>query len=91
MDVVGVDDFAQGASNVPYLGDARLVNGALTNSTFLENLFSKVGQGVVVYHLLDPSGVAAALGPPSHVYTSNLVRSAADEHAAHGQACCQPF
>jgi GDP-D-mannose dehydratase len=78
MDVVGIDDFQQGASNVPFLGDARLVKGDLTNATFLHNVFNKF-RFDVVYHLPDQPSVTTGFEPSSQLYTSTLVRSAANQ------------
>jgi hypothetical protein len=72
MDVVGLEDFEQGAANVPFLGDARLIKGDLLNSTFLRGLFSKY-KFDVVYHLSDQPGDAAMVVPATALYTSNLV------------------
>ena len=67
-----------GAANVPFLGDARLINGALTNATFLSGVFAKFDFDVV-YHLPYQPGLAAAALPPASVYGQDLVRSPLQE------------
>lgn len=73
MEVVGVDDFSHGAANVPFLGDARLIKGALTNATFLAGVFSRY-KFDVVYHLPYQPGLAAEAMPSATVYSQDLVR-----------------
>jgi hypothetical protein len=72
MEVVGVDDFRHGASNVPFLGDARVLNGALTNITFLRGVFAKF-KFDAVYLLPDPPGVFVANRRSSAIYATDLV------------------
>lgn len=72
MEVVGLEDFEQGAANVPFLGDARLIKGDLLNGTFLRGVFEKF-KFDVVYHLSDQPGVSARIVPATTLYTTNLV------------------
>jgi hypothetical protein len=73
MEVVGVDDFQHGTSNIPFLGDARVLNGALTNITFLRSVFAKFNFDTV-YLLPDPPGVFVANRRSSAIYATDLVR-----------------
>jgi UDP-glucose 4-epimerase len=74
MDVVGLDDYSGGTTNVPLLSDIRIVKGDLTNSTFLAGLFAK-HQFDIVYHTSQLAGSDLSHHYPSKIYTTNLVSS----------------
>lgn len=74
MEVVGLDDYSSGTTNVPYLSDVRIVKGDLSNSTFLTGLFAK-HKFDIVYHVSQVGGSALSHHYPSKIYETNLVTS----------------
>ena len=74
MEVVGLDDYSSGTTNVPFLSDIRIVKGDLSNSTFLSALFAK-HHFDIVYHTSQAGGSSLSHHQPSRIYETNLVRS----------------
>ena len=74
MEVVGLDDYSSGTTNVPFLSDIRIVKGDLSNSTFLAGLFAK-HHFDIVYHTSQLGGSSLSHHQPSRIYETNLVRS----------------
>lgn len=71
-EVIGLDDFSQGAGNVPFLSDIRILKGDLSNSTFLAAIFAK-HRFDVIFHASDVSGGSISHHFPSRVYEANVV------------------
>eukprot|EP00892_Ulva_mutabilis_P005244 jgi/Ulvmu1/3091/UM015_0131.1 len=84
-EVIGLDDFSQGAGNVPFLSDIRIFKGDLANSTFLAGIFAKHSFDVI-FHASELAGSAISHHFPSRMYevnlvgTSNLVTHAVKSH-----------
>ena len=75
LEVIGLDDFSQGAGNVPFLSDIRILKGDLSNSTFLAAIFAKHSFDII-FHASEMSGGSISHHFPSRMYEENIVRSA---------------
>lgn len=71
-EVIGLDDFSQGAGNVPFLSDIRILKGDLSNSTYLAAIFAKHSFDVI-FHASEISGASISQHFPSRVYEANVV------------------
>lgn len=71
-EVIGLDDFSQGAGNVPFLSDIRILKGDLSNSTFLASIFAKHSFDVI-FHASEVSGSSISHHFPSRMYEANVV------------------
>lgn len=71
-EVIGLDDFSQGAGNVPFLSDIRILKGDIANSTFLAGIFAKHSFDVI-FHASELAGSAISHHFPSRIYEANLV------------------